>query len=88
MPGTGQCVGCRLSVNTGRYLAIRISSYQHVKKGDGVVSSDLARRASRRPTVWTTTFGENTFKIHLIFYSATCLTMATQQAFLQVSQSG
>ena len=28
---------CRLSVNTGREVAIRISSYQRVKKGYGVV---------------------------------------------------
>ena len=38
---------CRLSVNTGREVAIRISSYQRVKKGDCVVSLSFHSEADR-----------------------------------------
>ena len=38
---------CRLSVNTGREVAIRISSYQRVKKGYGVVGLSFHSEADR-----------------------------------------
>ena len=38
---------CRLSVNTGREVAIRISSYQRVKKGYRVVGLSFHSEADR-----------------------------------------